>query len=271
MYLNLELTVLTFCITTYTFLCRSTPCQGFSSANIYGGKNDERNNECTKHFIELVRVLKPKKSVSFENVTGILARDNIHYLQMLVSELIQLGFNARVQVLNSARCGGDAQERNRVFVTAWRCELSTVIPKPIDTHSHSGGDLPKVRTAADAIGDLVNVEPCGGEGRVRWKGEDGTNFTVTYNHTMGNNDINKVEDELVATAPARTIRRQRPVLHYSNSRCLTVREIARLQSFPDDFIFRGKLINQRDQIGNAVPIGLATEVAKVIWDSCYSL
>ena len=91
-------------------------------------ENDERNNDCTKHFIQLVHVLKPKKSVSFENVTGILAKDNIHYLQMLVLELIQLGFNGSVQVLNSARCGGDAQERNRVFVTAWRCELSNSNP-----------------------------------------------------------------------------------------------------------------------------------------------
>ena len=91
-------------------------------------ENDERNNECTKHFIEIVRVLKPKKSVNFENVTGILANDNIHYLQMLVLELIQLGVKARVQVLNSVRCGGDAQECNRVFVTAWRCELSNSNP-----------------------------------------------------------------------------------------------------------------------------------------------
>jgi len=204
-------------------------------------------------------------------VTGILAPDNRHYLQMLVSELIKLGFNARVQVLNSARCGGDAQERDRVFVTAWRCELSGIcIPKPLDTHSQGGGDLPNVRTAADAIGDLVHVEPCTGEGQVRYKGKDG-NVIVTYNHTMGKNDINNVEEELIATAPARTIRRQRPVKHYSKPRCLTVRERARLQSFPDDFKFRGNLTNQRDQIGNAVPIGLATEVAKVIWDSCYSL
>jgi len=143
-------------------------------------------------------------------VTGILANDNIHYLQMLVLELIQLGVQARVQVLNSVRCGGDAQECNRVFVTAWRCELSTVIPKPVDTHSHSGDDLPKVRTAADAIRDLVHIEPCGGEGAVQWKDEDGKWSDVIHNHTMGNNDINNVEDELVAMAPARTIRRQRP-------------------------------------------------------------
>lgn len=214
-------------------------------------------------------MLKPRKSVSYENVTGLLADENIKYLQMLISELIKMGFNTRIQVLNSARCGGDAQNRNRVFVTAWRCELVCVIPRPADTHSQSDTNLPNLRTAADAIRNLVDVEPCAGEGRVRYIDKDG-NYSVTYNHTFVNNDINKVEDELIENRPSRTIRRQRPVKHYSKPRCLTVRERARLQSFPDDFVFRGTLTNQRDQIGNAVPIGLATEVAKVIFNSCYA-
>jgi len=209
--------------------------------------------------------------VSFENVTGLLADENIKYLQMLISELIEMGFNARIQVLNSARCGGDAQNRNRVFVTAWRCELLCVIPRPADTHSQDdANDLPNLRTAGDSLGDLVNVEPCAGEGRIRYINNDGVH-SVTYNHTFVNNDITKVEDELRESRPSLTIRRQRPIKHYSKPRCLTVRERARLQSFPDDFIFRGTLTNQRDQIGNAVPIGLATEVAKVILNSCYAL
>ena len=49
---------------------------------------------------------------------------------MLLLELIKLGFNARLRVLHSASCGGDAQERDRVFVNAWS-----------DTHSRAGGDF----------------------------------------------------------------------------------------------------------------------------------
>jgi site-specific DNA-cytosine methylase len=91
----------------------------------------------------------------------------------------------------------------------------------------------------------VYIEPCEGEGAVQWwKDEDGKWSDVIHNHTMGNDDINNVEDELVAMAPARTIRRQRPEIT-AQSPDLTVCERARLQSFPDDFIFRGKSINQR--------------------------
>ena len=56
----------------------------------------------------------------------------------------------------------------------------------------------------------------------------------------------------------------RKVFHYSQNRALTVRELARLQSFPDDFIFMGSRISQQQQVGNAVPIKLAQALAKSV-------
>ena len=50
----------------------------------------------------------------------------------------------------------------------------------------------------------MHIEPCGGKGAVRWKDEDGKLSDDIHNHTMGNNDINNVEDELIATTPALT-------------------------------------------------------------------
>jgi DNA (cytosine-5)-methyltransferase 1 len=250
----------------------STPCQGFSTANRNGGKNDLKNNNCTIHFIRLVRILNPK-TVSFENVTGMLHGKNKMYLQMLVAHLINMGYDTRVQILDASRCGGDAQKRNRVFVTAWKGNLTNPIPKPEDTHSYrermNQGKL-LVRTAADAIGDLADIEPENGTGYIYKEKVDGT-ILETHNHCLGDHAVENAEESLTADKPAPTIRRQRAVKHYSKNRCITVREMARLQSFPDHFKFFGSKTEQRNQVGNAVPIGLATEVARTIINNCYEV
>jgi DNA-methyltransferase (dcm) len=248
----------------------STPCQGFSTANRNGGKNDLKNNNCTIHFITLVRVFNPK-TVSFENVTGMLHGKNKKYLQMLVAHLINLGYDTRVQVLDASRCGGDPQKRSRVFVTAWKSALPNAIPKPEDTHSYgerTNKSRVPVRTVADAIGDLVDIEPEIGTGYIYKEKEDGT-ILETHNHCLGDHAVENAEEFLSASKPAPTIRRQRAVKHYSKARCITIREMARLQSFPDYFKFYGSQTEQRNQVGNAVPIGLATEVARTIINSCY--
>ena len=61
--------------------------------------------------------------------------------------------------------------------------------------------IPKPVAICRMFLESVHVEPCTGKGRVRCMGKRGF-VSVTYNHTMGNNDINNVEEELIATTPA---------------------------------------------------------------------
>lgn len=62
----------------------------------------------------------------------------------------------------------------------------------------------------------------------------------------------------------------RTYFHYKENRILSVREAARIQSFPDDYIFSGSKVNQYKQVGNAVPPLLAEQVAKAIVDYLYN-
>ena len=74
---------------------------------------------------------------------------------------------------------------------------------------------------------------------------------------------------LVPDKPVKTVRRANPMTmkHYSLERCLTVREYARSQSFPDDFQFNGPISEKRKQSSNAVPLHLGRVVARAFMDS----
>ena len=80
------------------FIHTSSPCQGFSKANRTGGKNDERNNELSYTFVDLLRVTGALVGV-FENVDGMWMRKNIHYLHKILVSCIDLGYQVKVQRL----------------------------------------------------------------------------------------------------------------------------------------------------------------------------
>jgi site-specific DNA-cytosine methylase len=115
-------------------------------------------------------------------------------------------------------------------------------------------------TVRDVLKDLESIEPDeeGGNGMVVLP--DGA---MTYDHVAGN--ILKAGSEtLDADKPSKTVRRNNGIEHYSLGRNITVREMARLQSFPDDYEFCGSTTQKKSQIGNAVPVNLAVAVAKSI-------
>ncbi len=276
----------------------SPPCQGYSRANRNGGKNDALNRSMTFEFTNFVHLCKPSVA-GMENVTGILDKKHRFHVQKVMALFLSWGYQVRMMILDSSDYG-EAQARKRVFLFGVKRNLA--LPRrPEITHadpdSESDGDessskqkqmsikqfyttsstsvstmyspiieqkkkLPRKRTVKDVIEDLENVNTkSGGFFRL----PDGTK---TYNH-IHYTDL-KTEMEVTSEdKPARTVRAGNHFRHYRLDRILTLRELARIQGFPDDFRFFGNRGAIQRQIGNAVPCNLAAAVAKSIKIYCF--
>jgi DNA (cytosine-5)-methyltransferase 1 len=235
----------------------SPPCQGFSSANRNGGRNDKTNNALTKTFTRAVELFRPR-TASMENVTGILSdkNDNIDHLKWVVAELMILGYQVRVTILNSAEFG-DPQNRIRVILFAAQNAYKLPdAPKP--THGEKGKAIVTVK---DVLHDLESVKPELGSGMVVLP-----NGKVVEHHNEEGTDLAEMA-LLNKNKPAATVRKTNGMQHYALPRGVTVRERARIQSFPDHYLFCGKPTERNDQIGNAVPFNLARAVASSIMKS----
>ena len=219
-------------------------------------------------------------TATFENVPGLILKDYKRYLQSMVTSLLRMSYQVRVAVL-TASFYGDAQNRRRLIL--WAARKDCVLPSlPIETHGPDGRH--PLNTCKDALQALEEHNPMSSRssGVVSIKSSKNNNnnggggATTIYNHICpklkkGNNNDNTdhhhQHDNFVLheNEPSRTIlARARPHIHYKFDRFITVREAACLQSFPPTFQFFGSLSNQYSQVGNAVPVKLATAVARSV-------
>ena len=132
--------------------------------------------------------------------------------------------------------------------------------------SHGEGAPLRRRTCRDCIGDLATVAPLKTRGRILLDNK------VVLDHVepcKRNKNQKERPERLTANLPAMTVRGSNQLEHYEHDRPLTLRELMRLQSFPDWYDFSGSHTEVRRQVGNAVPVCLATAVAKEI-RRCYS-
>ena len=231
----------------------SPPCQGSSRANRVGGGEAIKNNDQTFQFVEAIRYFEPL-TATLENVPGFLLDDNRHYLQKVVSDLLLMKYQVRLEVLNASDYR-DPQNRKRVLLFAAKVHMR--LPSaPEVTHGKGGRLIPK-RTVRDAIGWLEDhaIQNPSSTKTDTFRGE-------TVNNLHGIDAKSQDDHILHANRPARTILGH-PAAHYSG-RCLTVRETACLQSFPSDYTFGGSITQQYKQVGNAVPVMMATHVARSV-------
>ena len=171
--------------------------------------------------------------------------------ETIMKDFKEEGYKTQYKVLNAADFGVP-QKRMRVIILGTREDVEPRIFHPKPTHDN------KWLTVRDAISDLPESED------PNIPNHHGTKHRVKVNGFIGNRATKW--DEPSPTIVGRGGGTGGPVIipHPNLHRRMTVRETARLQSFPDDFIFYGSISSQYRQIGNAVPWPLAFNIAKVI-------
>ena len=233
----------------YDIVIGGPPCQPFSVGGYQKGIDDERNG--FPIFLNAIRQIKPRM-LMFENVRGMLYT-NKWYLDEITHELKQLGYKISMNLLNAVNYGVP-QNRERLFLIGHIENFS--FPKP---------EFRKY-TVGDAIGDLIDIIE--DESKILTASMD----KYVANYEKASSCINPRDLNLKKPARTLTCRNiaaptgdmQRVKLKDGRRRRISVREAARLQSFPDWFEFFGTETNQYYQIGNAVPPLLAYKLAKSI-------
>jgi DNA (cytosine-5)-methyltransferase 1 len=195
----------------------------------------------------------------------------------------ELGYNVAYNLLEAADYGVPQNRSRVVFIGSRDCEAATF---PLAKYSKDGKFLPKWKTLKDALTDFVDVEPefiSYSENRLKFlrllaAGQNWRNLPEgLQKEAMGgayNSGGGKVGfyRRLSWDKPSPTIttspqQKATDMCHPVELRPLTVRESAKIQTFPDDWIFHGSVSSKYKQIGNAVPVLLAKELGEYLINS----
>jgi DNA (cytosine-5)-methyltransferase 1 len=237
-----------------TVLSGGFPCQGFSMS---GSRIvEDPRNSLYKDMLEIIKVLKPQFIVA-ENVKGLRSMLKGKVEDKIRKDIKALGYKVNVTVLNSADYYVP-QKRERVIFIANKIGKKNYHPMPL---LEEGSYI----TTKEAIEDLIKVEDNKEINHVRTKHKDemkkrlaavpeGKSLYDNYSDSWKKCPWNEASCTIKENHGGVNI-------HPIESRVITVREMARLQSFPDDFIFKGSKAKQMVQIGNAVPPLMAKAIA----------
>lgn len=263
------------------------PCQGFSIQRI--GQDEDDRNDLVLAFGRIVAILRPRLFL-MENVPGLLGRRGKAIVQKFIRMMTASGYEIRHSIVDAADFGVP-QTRRRVFFIGWdRSRLSEVrFPPPFGSEND-------VRTVRQAIGDLVappaDFSPLAGDPlhrRIRLSlknverlkhippggGFEDLPVALRVNcHKKGASRIGhrSVYGRLHPDRPAATITARFDSFtrgkfgHPWEDRNITLREGARLQGFPDSYVFYGTQEEIAAQIGNAIPPPLALAFGRILKD-----
>lgn len=252
------------------------PCQSWSEAGTLKGIDDPRG----QLFYEYIRIIKDKKPKFFlaENVVGMLSVRHIKAVDKIKKLFIEAGYDLNVTLVNVSDYG-IPQDRKRVFYIGIRKDLNKKFVFPKASYEHT--------TLKDAIGDLqYNAVPALDKNRTNGELPISNHEYYVGNYStifMSRNRVRSWEKcsfTVQASGRQAQIHPQAPTMEKIGLnlrkfvegkeylyRRLTVRESARLQTFPDSFKFiYNKLEDGYKMVGNAVPVKMAKLIALAIRD-----
>lgn len=255
-------------------ICGGVPCQAFSYAGKGKGFADTRGT-LFHPMSKIIDELRPKTFI-LENVRGLTTHDNGRTLETMIEVFENLGYEIVWNILN-AWDYDTAQKRERIFMVGIRNDLvekqeySYLYPKPQEYKPVLKDVLKNVpdsegRVYNEKKYNVMKLVPPGG----CWIDlpEDIAKEYMKNSYYLGGGKRGMARrmswDEPSLTLTTAPDMKQTERCHPEETRPFTVREYARIQSFPDDWKFYGGITSQYRQIGNAVPVTLATFVGKSI-------
>lgn len=242
------------------------PCQAFSFAGKKLGFEDTRGT-LFHEFARCVKQVHPKMFLA-ENVRGLVSHDNGRTLKTILDVLESLGYTTQYQILNAAY-HGVGQKRERIVIIGIRNDLSITFsyPKPdkqMTTLRQALKDCPPSigETYSEKKRKVLELVPPGG----CWVDlpEEIAKDYMGKSYYSGGGRRGMARrigwDEPCLTLTCSPSQKQTERCHPEQTRPFTVREYARIQSFPDDWNFCGGITDQYKQIGNAVPVEMARRI-----------
>ena len=255
------------------------PCQGFSTHRIKDAGIKDPRNELLLSYFKFVERLKPSAFL-VENVPGMLWPRHYEYLSRFYREANRVGYVVKDPIIIDAADFGVPQRRKRVFILGIRNDIKYSLawpPRPthgsVNARTKNPNLLPWQACAAafsstkiddpnnfhmqhtrELIDAFANTPINGGSRR------DSGRVLKCHKHHDGHKDVyGRINPFTVA--PTMTTACINPskgrFVHPTENHGITARQAARIQTFPDDFVFFGGLIASGQQIGNAVPVKLA--------------
>lgn len=269
-------------------VCGGPPCQPFSTAGKRLGINDPRGS-LFMDFVRMIDSIRPRFFV-MENVKGLMSahlRDKDgkllsgFVLDVILNEFKRLNYKTVFGLLDAVNYGVP-EFRERFILIGSRDHEDIFLPTPTHFQRHQLTEY-RWRTLRDAIGNLHEAKPeCSSIGEERMKYlrmvPEGGNWRDlpkdVIKDAMGGAyesgggkvgfyrrlDFNQPSPTLT-TAPGQ---KATMLCHPTEDRVLSVREYARIQQFPDEWVFKGSTLEKYRQIGNAVPVGLGKAIGQAI-------
>ena len=277
-------------------ICGGPPCQPFSTAGKRLGINDPRGS-LFMDFIRMIDYIRPRFFV-MENVKGIMSAPLKHVplaerdendpdqrlgtvLDVILSEFDKLGYKTVYGVLDAVNYGVP-QFRERFVLIGSRDNEGIFLPIPTHFQMHQDKTY-QWKTVRDAIADLefdkgecatlseerlkfLKMVPEGGNWRDLPK--DIIPIAMGGAYKSGGGKVGFYRrlsyDQPAPTVVTSPVQKATMMCHPTQDRPLSIKEYARIQQFPDDWIFTGTTAAKYRQIGNAVPVGLAEAIGKAV-------